>query len=94
MTAKSSPLPHGVTVSPFAESDTVGVPLRVDKPYISTDLRLVGPPGVKERAQELFLKFNGDLVLEGDAMIQARSKEEGSRSALPVRVQACTAEVR
>lgn len=92
--AKTTALPHGVTVSPFVESDTFGVPLRADKPYISTDLRLVGPHGAKERAQELFLKFEGDLVLEGGATIDKTSKGQAAQSTLPIRVQACNAEVR
>ena len=92
--AKSTSLPHGVTVSPFVESSTFGTPLQVDKPYVSTDLRLVGPPGVKERAQELFLKFDGDLDFEGGATICGRSNGEGSQLALPARVQACNAEAR
>jgi hypothetical protein len=92
--AKSTSLPHGVAVSPFVESDTFGAPLQIDKPYISTDLRLVGPPGVKERAQELFLKFDGDLVLACGVTVDAKTRESELQSALPSRVQACNAEVR
>lgn len=92
--AETTSLPHGVAVSPFVESDTFGAPLRVDKSYVSTDLRLVGPPGVKERAQELFLKFNGDLVLEGGASTDQIPTRQDPQLALPIRVQTCNAEIR
>ncbi|GAA5993524.1 hypothetical protein JCM10908_000632 [Rhodotorula pacifica] len=95
--AKASTLAHGITLPPIVQVEQFGKTHTTDKHYVSTELRLVGPPGEKERAQEVFVKFDGYLALsmeEYGAEIDKLSAKQGARLILPTRVQACNAEVR
>ncbi|GAA5883850.1 hypothetical protein JCM3774_005797 [Rhodotorula dairenensis] len=83
-----------VSAAPFVQVEHIGRLLRLDKHYLSTELRLVGPPGAKDSAQELFVKFAGDLVLTREDYGANVDENSAPQLVLPTRAQACNAEVR
>lgn len=96
---KAKALPPGVSLKPLVDEVTIGR-VRTDRHHVRRDMRLSESEDEPQvRAYELFLVFEGDLVLQPNDFAQGLPRTKSpekpkSPPPLPIRVEICHAEVR